>query len=107
MKVGEIQNVVYFRMNNIHRCVKKVCKKKGIYRASCKKHYCNPGCTGTMFEKTFKQTNGLHGKNLMMTRKAMFGKNNTVLKNNFYKRLSKKTRNTLKKKGAISGCIEW
>jgi hypothetical protein len=60
-----------------------------------------------MFEKTFKQTNGLHGKNLTMTRKAMFGKNNTVLKNNFYKRLSKKTRNTLKKKGAISGCIEW
>ena len=50
---------------------------------------------------------GLHAKNIMLTRKVMFGKKRNVLKNNFYTRLPKKLRNTLKKRGAISGCIEW
>jgi hypothetical protein len=98
-------------MNQIKKCMKKVCKKKGIYRMSCKKHYCNPGCVGTIFEKTFTRTfkkrKRLHGKNVRMTRNVMFGKKNTVLQKNFYMRLPKKMRQTLKKKGAISGCIEW
>ena len=92
------------KMNQIHTCTKKLCKNK-----QCKKHYCNPGCIGTIFEKTYnvKHAKGLHAKNIMLTRKVMFGKKRNVLKNNFYMRLPKKKRNTLKKKGAISGCIEW
>ncbi len=97
------------KMNRIHTCTKKLCKNK-----QCKKQYCNPGCIGTIFEKTYNvkhakglHAKGLHAKNIMLTRKVMFGKKRNVLKNNFYIRLPKKKRNTLKKKGAISGCIEW
>ena len=109
MKVDVIQNAVYFRMNRIQKCVHKTCKNK---RKTCKKHYCNPGCIGTIFEKTYnakhlQHAKGLHAKNIMLTRKVMFGKKRSVLKNNFYTRLPKKLRNTLKKRGAISGCIEW
>ena len=110
MKVDAIQNEEYFRMNRIDRCIYNVCKDKKCKDKKCKqckKHYCNPGCVGTIFHKTFKSPKGIHGKNIMLTRKVMFGKKNTVLQKNFYMRLPKKTRQTLKKKGAISGCIEW
>lgn len=90
-------------MNQINRCTKKFCKNN----KQCIKHYCNPGCIGTIFDKKPKYIKGIHGKNIMLTRKVMFGKKKNVLTNHFYKRLPKKMRNTLKKKGAISGCIEW
>ena len=80
----------------------------------CESKYCNPKCKGTIFEpgknipkeikNEYKNMNFLI-KNQMQTRKKIFGKKTNVLKNDFYEKLSKKNVKSLKKNGAISGCI--
>ena len=83
---------------------------------SCVKGYCNPSCKNTMFEagkdfpkpleKELKgQKRGDEVLNIIKRmRKSIFGKKNTVLKNDFYNGISKKNTKRLKKDGAISGC---
>jgi len=83
-------------------------------QAKCESEYCNPTCKGTLFESgknipkeiknEYKNMNFLI-KNQMQTRKKIFGKKTSVLKNQFYEKLSKKNVKSLKKNGAISGCI--
>lgn len=89
--------------------------EKGCYRG-----YCNPGCSGTIFQAGKKmptiETDNSLTKKLGFKAKKNFaalqkilrneifkGKTN-VLKNSFYEKLSPKTRKVLKKKGALSGC---
>lgn len=88
-----------------------------ILRDSCERIFCNKGCFGTIFEdgdpnklpvefaKKFKGNKELL-KLLTEERKEMFGKKNTVLKDNFYQGLKKSTVNKTKKNGAISGCVK-
>lgn len=81
----------------------------------CSKVYCNPGCKNTIFEdgpvnqlsKSMKKKYKLAAtrKFLLQMRKELFGKNNTVIKDSFYNKLSSKTVTKLKKEGAISGCV--
>jgi len=74
---------------------------------NCARIYCNEGCKNTLFDNS---ANGMKynskNRNFMMDeRKLIFGKQKTVLKDNFYNKLSAKTIKKLKKEGAISGCI--
>lgn len=83
---------------------------------SCIKGYCNPSCKNTIFQdgKHFPKTlekklkKEKRGDQVLYTiknmRKSIFGKKKSVLKNDFYNRLSNKNTKTLKKNGAISGC---
>ena len=82
----------------------------------CAKHYCNPGCKTTIFEdgpanelsKSMKKKYKLAAtrKFWLQMRKELFGKDKTVLKDNFYNKLPSKTVKQLKKEGAISGCVK-
>lgn len=100
------------KMNN------KTYKKKTIkdIKNRCNNMYCNEGCIGTLFEEgspdklpvKYDRTN--KSKDFLdfnlEKRKQMFGKKTNVLKDNFYKELTKSAIHKLKEKGAISGCIE-
>jgi hypothetical protein len=101
-------------------------KTRKTIRAGCEKTYMNPGCKDTMFEdgpanKLPKSSDSLIKKimkkdkkfakiflnELKKERKELFGKRKTILKDNFYYKLSNKTVRNLKKKGATSGCTRF
>lgn len=80
----------------------------------CEMEFCNPTCKGTILEAGKNISNALKKeyKNVPImlnmdrkTRKEIFGNKTNVLKNGFYKKLEKKTVNTLKKNGALSKCF--
>jgi hypothetical protein len=91
-------------------------KQKKEYRKNCLKLYCNPTCKGTVFQdgKEFPKNIEINSKDkkvrklatqlLKGIRKEIFGKKNSVLKDDFYEKLNSKTVKDLKKKGALSGC---
>lgn len=79
----------------------------------CKNSFCNPKCKGTIFQnkkfpnelinKYEKQKDGkITLKYLKKLRKTLFKNKKTILKDNFYEKLSNVKK--LKEKGAISGC---
>lgn len=80
----------------------------------CKETYCNPGCKGTIYQNgtfpkelmnKYKNTNQeFMIKLLKSIRKSLFKDKKTVLKNDFFEKLSSASK--LKKKGAISGCLQ-
>jgi hypothetical protein len=94
----------------------------------CVSTYCNKGCKNTIYEdgegypasletyfrnkyeKTFKDDkkfiNHLIEGNKQQ-RTELFKNKSTVLKDNFYQKLNKKTLKLLKSKKAISGCSNW
>ena len=81
----------------------------------CSERFCNPECTGTIFEtredlspefrKKYKAMPELLTSYKNM-KKELFKGRKTVLKDGFYYKMKPKTRKGLEKKGAISGCIE-
>lgn len=83
---------------------------------SCKQNYCNIGCKNTIFESTkdlpkdiikqFKDTPEVL-QLMIQAKKDLFGNNSTVLKDNFYDKLSTKDIKKLKNEGAISGCVKF
>ena len=66
---------------------------------NCINTYCNKGCKNTIFEDIYDY-NGLSQTHKKHNKK-------TLLKDNFYKKLNKKTIKFLKSKYAISGCTKW
>lgn len=100
-------------LNNIKTKEKSI----KILKDGCELNFCNKGCLGTIFEegdpnklpselsKRFKGNKPFLDV-LLLTRKEMFGKKTSVLKEDFYEELNKKTVNKTKKKGAISGCVK-
>ena len=113
-------------MKKIFPKVKLSAKERKTMRASCEKSYMNPGCKGTVFEdgpvnklptssnslikkimKKDKQFAKIFVNTLKKERKELFGKRKTILKDNFYYKLSNKTVRNLKKKGATSGCTRF
>jgi hypothetical protein len=82
---------------------------------SCSEIFCNPECTGTIFEtrddlspefrKKYKAMPELLTSYKNM-KKELFKGRKTVLKDGFYYKMKPKTRKESEKKGAISGCIE-
>lgn len=88
-------------------------KKKSLEdsRKVCKELYCNIGCKDTLLEpnslsKKYIKDNKIIIDFMKEERKKIFGKKTNVLYDNFYNKLSKKTSNKLRKKGAISMCAE-
>jgi hypothetical protein len=91
-------------------------KSKDLELKMCKKYYCNKGCKKTILEdgepdilpksllKQFKGDKDILD-NLRKTRKELFGKKKSVLKESFYEGIKSKTMKKLKKEGAISGCV--
>ncbi len=91
-------------------------KQKKELEKTCKLHYCNPTCKGTIFQKgkdmpTLEETKHLKGKNKNFMnkfsrnmRKNIFKGKTNVLKDGFYERLPSKTRKLIQQKGALSGC---
>ena len=81
-------------------------------KKQCKKLFCNIGCKDTLLEpnslsKKYIKDNKIIIDILKKSRKDLFGNKNTVLDNNFYNKLPKKTTKKLSKKGAISMCSEY
>jgi hypothetical protein len=95
---------------------------------SCVSTYCNKGCKNTVYEdgegypaslenyqrsdlgKTFKNDKKIINNLIEMNkerRAEMFKNKSTVLKDNFYEKLNKKTLKLLKSKKATSGCTNW
>ncbi len=82
----------------------------------CRKGYCNPGCANTMFQsgkmlpQAFKKETlkGKHGKVALAIitklRKDIFKGKTSILKDDFYEKLSPKEVALAKRKGALSGC---
>jgi hypothetical protein len=113
----------YYRktLKNMNNPSKKTSSINASRRA-CKLHFCNKGCSGTIFEegdsqklsneilknikhyKDDKENIFMQDLNLKM-RKELFGNKTTVLKDSFYDGLTPEHLNKMKKKGAISGCI--
>ncbi len=97
---------------------KYTAKQKKELEATCKLHYCNPDCKGTIFQKgktmpALEELKKLKGskknKNWFRNfthkmRKNIFKGKTNVLKNGFYEKLPSKTRKLIKNKGALSGC---
>lgn len=86
---------------------------KSFFLESCKKQYCNKGCSETIFEdepgtkysKMIKSKYGPSMRNIFMTtRKKIFNGKKSVLNDNFYENLNKSDVKKAKKMGAISGC---
>lgn len=83
---------------------------------NCMKGYCNPGCKKTIFQdgKQFPKDVVIKTKNKSVKafatkiikgmRKEMFGKKSSILKDNFYEKLTAKTVKDIKKNGGLSGC---
>ena len=81
-------------------------------KQQCKALFCNVGCKDTLLEpnslsKKYIKDNKIIIDILKKSRKELFGNKTTVLDNNFYNKLPKKTTNKLSKKGAISMCSEY
>jgi hypothetical protein len=118
------------KLKNFGKAIKKSFKAKTMSKANraifdsdrikrlqakCENEYCNPTCKGTILESgknipkeiknEYKNMNFMI-KNQIQTRKKIFGKKMNVLKNGFYEKLSTKNIKSLKKNGAISGCIQ-
>ena len=109
-------------LKNMNNPGKKTSSIKASRRA-CKLHFCNKGCSGTIFEegdsqklsneilknikhlKDDKENIFMQDLNLKM-RKELFGNKTTVLKDSFYDGLTTENLNKMKKKGAISGCVQ-
>jgi hypothetical protein len=105
------------QMENFDKALKKN-KNKGnkLELKICKKYYCNKGCKETILEdgepdilpksllKQFKNDKDILD-NLRKTRKELFGKKKSVLKDGFFEGIKSKTLKNLKKEGAISGCV--
>jgi len=95
---------------------KYTAKQKKDLEKTCKLHYCNPTCKGTIFQKgkempPLEEIKHLKGKNkkFMNTfsknmRKNIFKGKTNVLKDGFYEKLLSKTRKLLQEKGALFGC---
>ena len=88
---------------------KSMDKLKKQLTKKCREAYCNVGCKGTIFEEAKKPVEQKKPVNGWFCDDAckksnLFGKKLNVLKDNFYEKL--KNVEDLKKKGAISGCIE-
>ena len=91
-------------------------KQKQELEKTCKLHYCNPACKGTIFQKgknmpDLVETKQLKGKNKKFLntfsrkmRKNIFKGKTNVLKDGFYEKLPLKTRKLIREKGALSGC---
>ena len=122
-KPAKMKENLKFSLNFLLNCKKNINKNKSFHK-QCKKIYCNPSCTETIFEngnfskyskeieKKYSEEklsySGKLERNLIKKfkkqRKEIFKDKNSVLKNSFYNGLKKETINKLKKKGAISGC---
>ena len=96
----------------------------------CAQKFCNVGCKNTIYEdgpanklpeplkKRYDNDakhigkymanawQGAKARNMLKTRKKLFGNKISILKDNFYIGLPKKTVKKLKQRGAISGCWE-
>jgi len=89
---------------------KSMDKLKKKLTQKCRETYCNVGCKNTIFEEVKKPlakkkpVNGWFCDETCRKSK-LFGKKLNVLKDNFYEKL--KGIEDLKKKGAISGCMEF
>ena len=103
-------------IKNMNNPSKKTSSIKASQRA-CKLHFCNKGCSGTIFEEgdSQKLSNEIikHYKKdkfmqdlLLKDRKELFGNKTTILNDSFYDGLTTENVNKMKKKGAISGCIQ-
>lgn len=86
-------------------------------RAGCEKGYCNESCKDTIFQdgkdvpaavlKSFKGTakdKAMFASIMRETRKKIFGKKKSVLKDSFFTGLAAKDVKRLKAEGASSGC---
>ena len=97
----------------------KVCENDATFeetvRKECEKGYCNTGCKDTIFQdgkdvppSVLKSVKGpmrnLVSSMIRGTRKKIFGKKTSVLKDSFYTGLSAKDVKRLKAEGASSGC---
>jgi len=81
-------------------------------KQQCKALFCNVGCKDTLLEpnslsKKYIKDNKIIIDILKKSRKELFGNKTTVLDNNFYNKLPKKTITKLSKKGAISMCSDY
>jgi hypothetical protein len=84
-------------------------------KKNCKINFCNIGCKNTLFEsskdlpkdmiKKYKDSPELL-KLMMNAKKDLFGNKTSVLKDNFYEKLSAKDIKQLQSEGAISGCVK-
>ena len=87
------------------------------FRAGCEKGYCNESCKDTIFQdgkevpaavlKSFKgsaKNKEIFKSIIRATRKKIFGKKTSVLKDSFYTGLTAKDVKKLKADGASSGC---
>jgi hypothetical protein len=89
-------------------------KQKKAKQKSCKEFFCNPKCKNSIlengrtlsrsFQKRLKKA-GVTVKNVMASKKNIFGNRQTVLKNGFYEELDESYVKKRKEKGAVSGCI--
>lgn len=91
-------------------------KQKKELEKTCKLHYCNPTCKGTIFQRgkampILEETKQLKGKQkkfmndiAKQIRKEYFKGKTNVLKHGFYEKLPAKTRKLIQEKGATSGC---
>ncbi len=101
--------------------IKLSAQDRKLLHKQCMKGYCNPDCKGTLFEDgkglpkelidDFKEQYPNNPKMVKamvamanITRKQIFGKDKSVLKNSFYKKLTRKNVQSAKKDGALSGC---
>jgi len=88
-----------------------------LFRDSCEKGYCNESCKDTAFQdgkdvpaavlKSFKgsaKDKAMFASLMRETRKKIFGKKKSVLKDSFYTGLAAKDVKRLKAEGASSGC---
>ena len=119
----EQKNMLEKKLKYVRKTIKNMnnpSKKTSSIKASqhaCKLHFCNKGCSGTIFEdgdsqklpneiiKLFKENKDMQDL-LLKYRKELFGNKTTILKDSFYDGLTTKNVNKMKKKGAISGCIQ-
>ena len=105
--------------NAINTMIKTLRSKKGLKKAKkeCMKAYCNPDCKDNLFQdgtsvpsvvyKSFKgppKMKAFFKSFADDTRKKMFGKKTSVLKNSFYNKLPAKNVTRARKQGALSGC---
>ena len=109
MKNKMQKNFLLFVINKKSKTLKKQRMKQ------CKELYCNVGCKNTIFEKGKGISKGFTKKikrvddNMKILfeneRKKIFGSKTNVLKDNFYEKIPQQKVLEMKKKGAISGCI--
>ncbi len=129
-KMSNTEKKEYFEKQKARLKEKAKTLKKEEKRSfeSCMSTYCNKGCKNTLYEdgegypaslETYQRSNlekDFKGdkkfiNNLIemnkQQRTELFKNKSTVLKDNFYKKLNKKTLKLLKSKKAISGCSNW